>query len=311
MTTGVAAASVPVVLADPDRRFYAFAIDRVIAWTAYAAVVLGVVGRHGSVSVGLLLLLAAVAGVWLAGALLTGLLGATPGKRLVGLSVVGADDGRPIGPGRALLRQGVLGVLTLPTVGIGTAALAWTATVDPQRRGLHDRWAGSVVIDGRRRLPAGEEVAEAPETGIVNLTALRLRPAPVAPPVQPSGPTDSRPTGRPPYSAPANWRVNFATGESFVVSGLALVGSRPEAAAGERVAHLVALGSDPSLARTHAQFQVAPDGSLVVMDRGSAGGTVLIRGGAVRALGSHRPTTLVDGDRVRFGDREMLVRREP
>jgi hypothetical protein len=106
------------------------------------------------------------------------------------------------------------------------------------------------------------------------------------------------------------WRVTFDTGESFEVTGLALVGRKPEPRAGETVAHLVALpSSDMSLSKTHAQFQVAPDGALVVMDRGSTNGSVLIRAGVNRALGPRKPATLRDGDRVRFGDREMSVAR--
>ncbi len=46
------------------------------------------------------------------------------------------------------------------------------------------------------------------------------------------------------------------------------------------VHHLVALPSaDMSLSKTHAQVGVAPDGALVVMDRGSTNGSVLVRHG--------------------------------
>jgi pSer/pThr/pTyr-binding forkhead associated (FHA) protein len=64
------------------------------------------------------------------------------------------------------------------------------------------------------------------------------------------------------------------------VRGLTLVGRRPE---------------------------VVPDGALVVMDRGSTNGSILVRAGVTRRLGGGRPATLRDGDRVRFGDREMTV----
>jgi hypothetical protein len=109
----------------------------------------------------------------------------------------------------------------------------------------------------------------------------------------------------------ARWRVTFDSGESFLVEGLALVGRRPEPRAGEPVRHLVPLRSgDMSLSKTHAQFQVAPDGVLVVMDRGSTNGSILIRQGVSRELTAGRPATLLDGDRVRFGDRQMTVARE-
>jgi pSer/pThr/pTyr-binding forkhead associated (FHA) protein len=64
-----------------------------------------------------------------------------------------------------------------------------------------------------------------------------------------------------------------------------------------------------SLSKTHAQFQVVPDGALVVMDRGSTNGSILLRAGVARRLGGGKPATLRDGDRVRFGDREMSVVR--
>jgi pSer/pThr/pTyr-binding forkhead associated (FHA) protein len=66
-----------------------------------------------------------------------------------------------------------------------------------------------------------------------------------------------------------------------------------------------------SLSKTHAQFQVAPDGALVVMDRGSANGSVLIRQGVPKDLRAGRPATLLPGDEVALGDRRMTVAREP
>jgi len=104
------------------------------------------------------------------------------------------------------------------------------------------------------------------------------------------------------------WRVEFDTGEAFEVEGLALVGRRPEARAGEPVRHVVPLrSSDMSLSKTHAQFQVAPDGALVVMDRGSTNGSYVVRQGMSRSLTPGRPSTLLAGDVVRFGDRSMRV----
>ena len=109
----------------------------------------------------------------------------------------------------------------------------------------------------------------------------------------------------------ARWRVTFDTGEELEVDGLVLVGRRPEPRSGEPVRTLVALPSDDmSLSKTHAQFQVVPDGALVVMDRGSTNGSVLVRGGLYKRLEGGRPATLKHGDRVRFGDREMTVARE-
>jgi len=139
-------------------------------------------------------------------------------------------------------------------------------------------------------------------------------PVPAAAPVAPVVPRASAavPATQPP-AAPvqARWRVTFDTGQSFVVEGLALVGRSPEPRQGEQAAHLVPLQSaDMSLSKTHAQFGVVPDGTLVVMDRGSTNGTVLIRGGVTKPLPARQPATLLPGDRVRFGDREMSVVRE-
>ena len=390
-----------LVVAEPDRRFYAFALDRLIAAVVYAGAALtawAVFFRHGQTLAGIGVIAVGVLVVWFVGSMLTGVGGATPGKSATGLKVVSATTGRPIGLGKALLRQAFLGVVTVPTLGIGTAALAWMAAMDGtgNRRAWHDRIADSVVVDVRPLPPATTEADVPAQRRIVNLTAMRLMPAPPEPePVVParreSTFTGSRPVQVPqlpepavlslseqptqlggaapaptppapaPIPAPAapvrqapaspapvpqaplppaqavspeppaargteqhglgpplgpavpqtRWRVTFDTGESFVVEGLALVGRGPEPRPGEQVSHRVALGStDMSLSKTHAQFQVVPDGTLVVMDRGSTNGTTLVRQGAARPLGARRPTTLVHGDRVRFGDREMTVVRE-
>ena len=112
--------------------------------------------------------------------------------------------------------------------------------------------------------------------------------------------------------AAGGWLVTFDTGESLVVDGPALVGRRPEPRAGEQVRHLVPLPShDMSLSKTHAQLQVADEGVLVVVDRGSTNGSVLIRSGVPRQLSPGRPATLLPGDTVRFGDRSMTVARQP
>ena len=133
------------------------------------------------------------------------------------------------------------------------------------------------------------------------------RPRPSAPPAPPEGDrTQPRPADT--AAPPARWQVTFDTGEQFEVRGLTLVGRRPEPRPGEPVKRLVTLPSDDmSLSKTHAQFQVVPDGALVVMDRGSTNGSILIRAGVTKRLVGGKPATLRDGDRVRFGDREMTV----
>jgi uncharacterized RDD family membrane protein YckC len=348
MTQPASAGASTFPVAELDRRFYAFTLDRLITWTLDATAVVAAYHfliSRGHVWAGAVVIVAAVLAVGLAFSLLLGLRGTSPGKAAVGLRVVHHDLGSPIGPVPALLRSLVLALSALPTFGLGVATLAWTAVMDQgrQRRGWHDHVAESIVVDVRPVPAEAEEEAAAPRQ-IVNLTAMRLVPAPAPGPVvtpaqaqRPAGPAPSPPVATPPPSsspaaAPprhsadgrtvvrgagdsprglARWRVSFDSGESFLVEGLALVGRRPEPRQGEPVRHLVPLRSgDMSLSKTHAQLQVAPDGVLVVLDRGSTNGSILVRQGVSRALTAGRPASLLDGDRVRFGDREMSVTRE-
>jgi len=388
VTEQQAAATYPI--AELERRFYAFFIDRLLGWTLVAAagfgawLVLDDVWSAVAVAAGVMVLL------WLVLAVVVGVSGNTPGKAMVGLRVVHHGTGTPVGVGRSLLRSVVLALASVPTFALGLATLAWTAVEDRgrQRRGWHDHLAHSVVVDVRPVDPYVDVVDDGPRH-VVNLTAMRLIPAPpveppapprrvnpeqstrrtpipqqahqppvpshaapqqpipqqpapqqpapqqppgqharqqpVAPPAQrpPSGqgvqqprpPADDGRTavrsvpGAPPTGP--RWRVTFDNGETFVVEGLALVGRRPEPRSGEQVHHLVPLTSaDMSVSKTHAQFGPAADGVLVVMDRGSTNGSVLIRQGVARPLTAGKPATLVDGDTVSFGDRQMAVRRE-
>ena len=66
----------------------------------------------------------------------------TPGMMPFGQRVVRSDDLGEIGIGRALLRLAALVIAIVSVVGI-----LWTL-VDPKRRGLHDRVAGTLVISG-------------------------------------------------------------------------------------------------------------------------------------------------------------------
>ena len=116
-------------------------------------------------------------------AVVLGLTGSSPGMAVGAIRVVREGSGTPIGVARALLRQLILGVAALPTLGLGVATLAWTAVMDPdgRRRGWHDHVAHAVVVDVR---PVPEELPEeeAEPRHVVNLTALRLVPAPAPAP---------------------------------------------------------------------------------------------------------------------------------
>jgi hypothetical protein len=242
--------------------------------------------------------------------------GSTPGRAFCGLRVIDVRTRRPIGARRALLRATVVEVATVP-LGFGLAALALTALADPEhlRRGWHDRLVSSVVVDVRS-LPVVEETADAVPRTVVNLTAMRLVPARRTP----SGPETARAPARAALSgstwvsaapdAPAAWGLEFDTGDLVRVDTIVLIGRRPEPREGEQSARLVGLSSsDLSVSRTHAQVVVAPDGTLVVTDRGSTNGSVLRRRGVARPLTPGQPATLLDGDLVLLGDRTMTVRR--
>ena len=356
-------------IAQLERRFTAFAVDRLLAWSLLAVV--GVVTAM-FVSDEVWTVVGAVAGavvlLWLVLAIVLGVSGSSPGKAMSGLRVVHHGTGTPIGVGPALARSLVLGAAGLPTFGIGLATLAWTAVEDRgrQRRGWHDHLTRTVVVDVRPVVEVADHDADEGPRHIVNLTAMRLVPAPpvevvrtpersehsmrrqplpadvMAPPTAARaaagrGPTDASgaaapaagqqpqqapqqvappqyapPPQAPPQQAPPQrWRVHFDNGESFVIAGLALVGRRPEARTGEQVAHLIPLASaDMSVSKTHAQFGPAVDGTIVVMDRGSTNGTVLVRQGVSRQLAPGKPAALVHGDKVVYGDREMTITRE-
>ncbi len=70
-------------------------------------------------------------------AFFVGLFGQTPGMRLTRIACVSIRDGRPVGIPRAFLR-GLLLALLVPAL-----------IMDHQRRGWHDRAAGTIVIDTR------------------------------------------------------------------------------------------------------------------------------------------------------------------
>jgi len=110
------------------RRFVALVIDWVIAVLSAAAVANSTVPPEG-LRESLL-----VSGVFVVEVgLLTGLLGFSIGKRLVGLRVEG-PDGRPIGVPRALLRTFLL-ALVLPAL-----------VRNDEGRGLHDIASSSRVV---------------------------------------------------------------------------------------------------------------------------------------------------------------------
>ena len=329
--------------ADLERRLHAYALDRVAGWGLPLGLAAALVA--GEAATWLVLLAPLLLGVALVvlGAALLSSRGATPGMALLGLRVE-TQSGALTLPD-AVRRQAVLALAGPPTFGLGLATLAWTAAADAsgRRRGWHDELVGTVVVDARP-VPEVEAAAERPQP-IVNLTAMRLVPpepastppdASVTPatvtgePVPTPTPEPRTPApGRRRAAAPAatrapepveprraarpetRWRATADTGETVLVRGLTLFGRGPQPREGESVADLVALESaDMSVSKTHAQLQLSDDGSLVVMDRGSTNGSVLIRQAVPRHLSPGRPVTLLVGDVLRLGDRVLEISSE-
>lgn len=218
MSTPTPTAAPTFPTAGLDRRFYAFGIDRLLAWGVYAGASWAAWRfflDRDRLWAGLGVIAGSVLLVSLVFAVVLGVTGASPGKAALGLRVVHHGTGTPVGVARALLRGLVLGVSTLPMFGLGVATLAWTALMDPgrQRRGLHDRLAHSVVVDVRPPPAEQEQEQDGGPRHIVNLTAMRLVPStpqptgqptsqPPQPPVQPSAPSPS-PAPQPPVPSPA------------------------------------------------------------------------------------------------------------
>ncbi|HEX3929986.1 MAG TPA: RDD family protein [Nocardioides sp.] len=163
--------------ADPDRRFLAFAVDRLLAGCLDAAAVLLAVRllcSRGHLLAGVLTATAGALVVALAFAVLLGATGTTPGKALFRLRLVHTGTGEPIGVWPAVLRSIALGVAAAP-FGFGLAVLAWTALTDGRglRQGWHDHLVSSVLLDVRR-VPVAVVTAPPVVPRVVNLTALSL-----------------------------------------------------------------------------------------------------------------------------------------
>ena len=80
----------------------------------------------------------------------------TPGKQLAGTRVLNAATGEPAGPVRTFVRESVAKSVTAIVFGwffgLHVLWLLW----DPDRQGLYDKFAGTVVVDDREhRLQGG------------------------------------------------------------------------------------------------------------------------------------------------------------
>lgn len=155
VSTPTATATAPTVPASVGRRLGGWLVDGLLIGLVFAAATsLQLAGALGG---SLVLVVAGTAGallyplvlVWLQGSR-----GFTPGKLAVGTRTVDAATGKPIGFGRALLRQIVLGVL-----GPFNLIQILTLPRHPRRQGWHDRAAGSVVVSALSTATASPAVS--------------------------------------------------------------------------------------------------------------------------------------------------------
>jgi uncharacterized RDD family membrane protein YckC len=177
--------------ASVGRRLVAYLVDASLPWIVAIGLTAVVVVAPAPGLLRLLVGPIAVLAVWLALAVALGRTGATPGRAMLGLRVVGLDTATPVGPGRAVLRQGLLGLL-------GPLNLVQVFVVAADQRGLgwHDQAARSVVVPAAHLSGAGPSAAHAVAPG----TAPSRLPAPppgLATPPRPAGPSASS-VGAPP-----------------------------------------------------------------------------------------------------------------
>ena len=137
------------------QRFAAYLIDTVVlsgAWigiqiAGFVLVLLAsMVNESLGNALGVLVLITAIAAVaWVAVSMFVavGRIGQTPGKRTLGVQVIDADNGGPIGTGRAVIRQLVLVLMNAPCY---LGLLSFFMDDTNRHRAFHDKAANDVVV---------------------------------------------------------------------------------------------------------------------------------------------------------------------
>ena len=130
--------ALPINIASPLKRLYAFAIDVMMLWALIVATkaMFGDLVWHPDAGAQDIFILF---GYFV---IPTGLFGRTPGKWAAGIRVVDLQ-GRTPGVAIAIPREMIGRFVATITLGIG---LAW-AVFDPKRQGWHDKIAGTLVIN--------------------------------------------------------------------------------------------------------------------------------------------------------------------
>ncbi|WP_261165442.1 RDD family protein [Microbacterium sp. Marseille-Q6965] len=192
------------VPAEPGRRVLAFVVDTLIAvGIAVVFAVLAVVLTFTvDLSVGMIVLLAMYA-VLIAWFLVhTGMQGGSGsiGARAQKIRIVRADSGAPLGFGRALLRNVVLGV-TGSVFLLGYFSILFDKS--GRRQGWHDKAAGAIVVDAR---PAEPDPYASPSDayGSYQGDPYAVPPAPAADPYAAQPAAYAEPPAHDPYAAPAD-----------------------------------------------------------------------------------------------------------
>ncbi|WP_229051832.1 RDD family protein [Aeromicrobium sp. Leaf350] len=153
--------------------------------------------------------------------------GFTVGGRVVGISVLRAEGGTPLGFGKALLRTIVLALTQ--SIAILVLVSMFLSRRDEKRQAWHDKAVGAVVVKGTvgsiaeeadrraRQAPipiGGPHVmldSSAPPAGLATSDAPPASPAPWAAPVQYAGPPNDLPEQGPGQVAPPSAFPSFDT----------------------------------------------------------------------------------------------------
>ena len=145
-----------VRLASYEQRVKAFVVDGTVLFAGLIVGLLFLIDVIGifnlpNVLVGVLIVLAGgLSGIWALWWLLVLNSSQTPGKQLAGTRVMNAATGEPAGPVRTFLRESVAKMLTATVFGWFFGIHVLWALWDPDRQGLYDKFAGTVVVDDRQ-----------------------------------------------------------------------------------------------------------------------------------------------------------------
>ena len=275
---------------------------------------------------------------------LTATRGYTPGKRLLGLGVVDATTGEPIGWGRAILRGLVLGLLVVMSFGVLAVVMPIVAHNHPRRQAWHDLAVNSIVVaanlfahpapdapiraerpsrppahgpDGGE-LPGAAPIAIRPASPAALVSAIPP-PATVASPHTRVPPADSPPRVVPPPGArlqanpPAGasatgqgWVIVGDRGDTIHVAGAVVLGRDPDNAGYERAVMRRIDDPEHTMSKTHALLTV-DDGLLWIEDLSSTNGVAVSIDGKRSEIEPRARHRLDSGSRFWLGGRHFDV----